>query len=181
MNTFLKGQDKIVCIVGESGSGKSTIARDLQRYGLTEIKSYSTRDPRFKGEDTHVFISDLDSKMMLAHENIIAYTFFNGHSYFATYDQFIKNDIYVIDPYGVEFLSKKVGRENIMVVYIKTSLYKRFYRMWKERGLKAAFSRIQHDKKAFRYLDYDKKVVNNTLEDLFYAPLKIVRWIKVWG
>ena len=180
MSTYLQGQERIVCLVGKSGSGKSTIAKDLCRYGVTEVKSYTSREPRFEGEDTHIFISSAESALKLHQEEIIAYTRFDRHDYFATYDQFIENDIYVIDPAGVEFLSEKVGRENLMVVYIESSLSKRFCRMRKTIVFKTAIERIWHDRKAFRYLDYDKKIRNNSLADLFYAPIHIVRWIKVW-
>ncbi|AKC02702.1 guanylate kinase [Bacillus phage Stills] len=180
MTTFLKGQDRIVCLVGKSGTGKSTIAKDLERYGLSELKSYTSREPRFEGEDTHEFVTPVQSTVMVHNEEIIAYTRFDGHDYFATLDQMVENDIYVIDPAGVEFLSEKVGRENIMVIYIESSLWKRFRRMRKDRGFKHACQRIWHDRKAFQFIDYDKKIRNNNLCDLFYAPIHIVRWVKIW-
>lgn len=180
MNTFLKGQDRIVCLVGKSGCGKSTIAKELERYGLSELKSYTSRPKRFESEDTHEFITPVQSTVMLHEEEIIAHTRFDGHDYFGTLKQLVENDIYIIDPAGVEFLSTKVGRENIMVIYIEASLLKRFRRMRRDRGFKSACQRIWHDRKAFRFIDYDRKIKNNSICDLFYAPIHIVRWVKIW-
>ena len=53
----------IVLIVGESGSGKSTICDELtKRYGLKQVKSYTTRPRRSEDEDGHTFISDEEFK-----------------------------------------------------------------------------------------------------------------------
>lgn len=46
-----------IILVGKSGSGKSSIAAALaSNYGFKEIKTYTTRPPRFEGEDTHTFV-----------------------------------------------------------------------------------------------------------------------------
>lgn len=107
----------IVLIVGESGSGKSTICDELtKRYGLKQVKSYTTRPRRNEDEDGHTFISDEEFNKL---ENICAYTYFDNHHYCATREQVDNADLYIIDPYGIEyFMSKYDGRKIPMVVYI---------------------------------------------------------------
>jgi len=49
----------IICIVGESGAGKTMLAQYLEsQYGITSIKSHTTRAPRFEGESEYTFVDD---------------------------------------------------------------------------------------------------------------------------
>ena len=48
----------IFCLVGKSGSGKTTIANKLfDRYGYTQIASYTTRPPRSENDTDHTYVS----------------------------------------------------------------------------------------------------------------------------
>lgn len=122
----------IVLIVGESGSGKSTICDELnKRYGLKQVKSYTTRPRRSEDEDGHTFISEEEFNKL---ENICAYTYFDNHRYCATKEQVDNADLYIIDPYGIGyFMEKYNGRKIPMVVYIHADKRIRRKRM-KKRG-----------------------------------------------
>jgi hypothetical protein len=71
----------MILIIGRSGSGKDFLARELAKNGLSQVKSYTTRPPRYEGEDTHIFISAEEASRT---EGKIATTVINGYEYFAT-------------------------------------------------------------------------------------------------
>lgn len=136
--------------MGESGSGKDTIAEILKLdYGFTPLKSYTTRHPRYEGENTHIFVTPQD----FAHlHNKVAFTSYNGHVYCATEDQVNNSDIYVIDPDGVNYMKGHYkGQKEIICVYIKVSPIKRFWRMLcRGDGIRESYGRIKNDKVAFK-------------------------------
>lgn len=120
--------NNIFLIVGCSGSGKTTITEQLeQRYGLKSIQSYTTRPPRFDGETGHIFISDEEFDKLT---DIVAYTEFAGNRYCATAEQVEQNDLYVIDPKGVEYFKQSYkGEKQIKVIYIESNVTTRYERM----------------------------------------------------
>lgn len=137
--------------MGESGSGKDTIAEILRLdFGLTSLISYTTRPPRYKGENTHIFITDEEFVKL---KNIVAYTEFNGYKYCATSEQVDNNDVYVIDPDGVIFFKECYkGDKEVFVVYLRVGMLTRFWRMIKRGdGIKAAWNRIKYDKEKFLF------------------------------
>lgn len=140
----------IVLIVGESGSGKSTICDELtKRYGLKQVKSYTTRPRRSEDEDGHTFINDEQFDNL---EDICAYTLFDGHRYCATKEQIDNSDLYIIDPKGIEyFMAHYNGRKIPMVVYIHAVDWNRKKRMI-ERGddIESVNRRIKNDEIEFK-------------------------------
>lgn len=142
----------IILLVGKSGSGKSAVCRELyERYGLSSIESYTTRPMRYPNEKGHVFISDEEFDEL---ENIIAYTEFNGYRYCATDEQIMENDIYIIDPAGIEFFDENYhGAKKPIVIYLDVDEETCFERMLKDRGLNEATERLINDAKAFKDAD----------------------------
>lgn len=141
-------KNKIVCLVGESGAGKTHLYEILRSRGWNVLDSLTTRPPRFPNELGHIFITQ--DEFNAIRDDLVAYTKFNNYEYGATKQQFKECQFYVIDPDGVECLSKKIGRENFTVVYICVSEDVRFERMLKERGDVPAIRRINHDREKFR-------------------------------
>ena len=143
----------IVLIVGESGSGKATICDELtKRYGLKQVKSYTTRPRRSENEGGRTFISDEEFDKL---EDICAYTYFDGYRYCATREQIDNSDLYIIDPHGIEYFIKEYnGRKIPMVVYIYADKRTRRKRMEK-RGDKEykIRQRIINDESAFANVD----------------------------
>lgn len=119
---------KILLIVGKSGSGKSFIASCLEKlYGWKSVISYTTRKPRFDGETGHIFVQEKD---MPSKDEMVAYTEFNGHKYWATQAQVEESQIYIIDPKGVETFKKHYkGSKDVIVFYIDCDIVERFNRM----------------------------------------------------
>jgi len=143
----------IVLLMGKSGSGKSTIAQVLEeKYGWTQIHSYTTRAPRYPGEQGHIFISDIEFNQLT---DMVAYTNFAGNKYCATAQQVEENQVYVIDPDGCEyFLQAYHGNKLVLPIGILCEEEKLFDRMIARGDSFAnASARIEHDKKKFAKLE----------------------------
>lgn len=165
--------DRIVCLIGESGSGKSTIAEELEKKGYNYIQSYTTRPKRHENEKGHIFVDKLPEGVLVEKglicrstapgENIIAYTHFNNHHYWATSEQYKGkgNSVYVIDPKGVKDLKMElwgdcfIGEIDIIAVYLKVDESKRVNRLGSRDGEEKAFERIMHDREKFRVVECD--------------------------
>lgn len=167
--------DKIICIVGESGSGKTTLCELLSTQGYNYIESYTDRPKRHENERGHIFIST--EEVDKYKNDMIAYTYFNNHHYFATRSQYKGKGIslYIIDPYGIEVLKKKITDAEIMAIYLKTDEIVRYTRMARTRSVESAQERIEHDKKAFEIVQCDYVIDNNgKLEDTIEKIKKII-------
>ena len=110
-------------ICGRTGTGKDTLQDILvNRYGWKSVKSYTTRKPRYKGEDTHIFISH-EEAAKIPKEDKVAVTYIkNGDiedEYFATRKQVAEADCYIIDPIGIEKLAKNMPEENFVIIYMR--------------------------------------------------------------
>jgi guanylate kinase len=160
--------NKIICLVGKSGSGKTSIANKLEeRYGLKQIKSYTTRPPRQINEDSHTFVNQDEFNTLRC--DLVAYTLFNNFEYGATSKQIDSHELYVVDWNGVKELKEKYkGNKKIITIYIDVHEIELIKRMT-ARGdsLDKALERALHDLKAFNgvkfYCDY--VVTNYFLND----------------
>jgi guanylate kinase len=146
-----------VLLVGKSGSGKDTVQDYLvSKYGLKPLLSYTTRKKRFSEENTHTFITVQEYEDLKRHEEIIAYTFYNGNHYFATKKQFEEADIYIIDLDGVEYISKlNLELETpYIVIYLDVPEDIRRQRMEARNDDTTAIEeRLQYDEDAFREIN----------------------------
>ena len=172
----------IFLIVGCSGSGKTTITEQLeQKYGLKSIQSYTTRKPRYEGETGHIFISDEEFDKLT---DMVAYTEFAGNRYCATAEQVENNDLYIIDPKGVDFFMKAYkGSKTPKIIFISSNLTTRYERMVgraetkgksHQEAIESSLARIANDAEEFydyiqgqAWLDYVcKNNGNDKLEDV---------------
>lgn len=123
--------------VGPSASGKTTMANELEKrtrilkdgdyIADKQVRSYTTRAPRYTNEDGHIFISKQEFDKL---ENIIAYTEYNGYHYCATKDQLDEATIYVVDVDGVDtLLSKYTTERPIHIWYFDAPVPRRIDRM----------------------------------------------------
>lgn len=169
--------DKFLLLVGKSGSGKDTIARKLcDEFGLIQLKSYTTRRPRYFGEDTHTFVSELPDESDTVKR--VAYTHFNGHEYCATNEQVDNSDIFIVDPDGVlYFMEHYQGDKKPVVVYIDMPWTVRLSRMiGRKDGVIKAIKRIVHDHFKFKSMDMIPAMYATTskLSDLNALSIAIV-------
>ena len=172
----------IFLIVGCSGSGKTTITEQLeQKYGLKSIQSYTTRKPRYEGETGHIFISDEEFNKLT---DMVAYTEFAGNRYCATAEQVENNDLYIIDPKGVDFFMKAYkGSKTPKIIFISSNLTTRYERMVgraetkgksHQEAIESSLTRIVNDAGEFydyiqgqAWVDYVcKNNSNDKLEDI---------------
>jgi guanylate kinase len=117
--------------VGPSASGKTSVADALEKFGYTQLKSYTTRIPRYDGENNHIFVTKEEFDKL---ENKIAYTEYNDNFYCATKDQLDQVNIYVVDISGVHTLLENYGNQRkIYILYFDASVKTRIERMV-ERG-----------------------------------------------
>lgn len=152
--------NRILLLIGASGSGKSTVARYLcEQYGLRQIDSYTTRPPRYRGESGHIFITDEEFDQL---QDFVGYTLYNGHRYGATAQQVEENDIYVIDPAGVEFFRTAYhGDKQVFVVELIVDEEERKRRMLERGdGESKTAERISYDADMFPYSGADLYLTN---------------------
>ena len=155
----------LLLVLGASGSGKSTLCAELEkRYGLKSIPSYTTRKPRFEGEQGHTFITEDEFDKL---KDILAYAKTDNCRYAVT-KEMLENEeysIYVIDMTGLKYLYEHYhGDRPLISVFIQCSAPYRFKHMmdredsrpYHER-LAAAIDRIEHDSLEFNKTD----VMNN--------------------
>lgn len=154
--------EKIILLCGKSGCGKSTISEILQTKGLKVIQSFTTRPKRTPNEQGHIFISKEDFDCL---HDYVAYTKFNGYEYCATERQVENNDIYIVDPKGIEYFFKHYnGFKKPVVIQIKTNTFRLIRNMRKRQdSWKSIISRLLNDAKMFKNIDKlsDAIILNN--------------------
>ena len=109
----------MLLIVGRTCTGKDTLTRELEKNGMSSVKSYTTRPKRFETENTHIFITKEQSEKI---NDKVATTNINGYEYFATNTQVKTNDIYIIDPNGLYELIKNCSDSDFSVVYVSADV-----------------------------------------------------------
>ena len=139
----------LLLLIGPSGSGKTTIANRLEeKYGLKQIRSYTTRPKRNENEDSHTFITEEEFMIL---KNLMAYTEYNGYRYGATLRQIEDCDIYVVDVPGVRtFLKNYKGNKKVIAVCLKVDEQVALDRM-EQRGdsMFQRYQRLKTDDKEF--------------------------------
>lgn len=107
-------------ILGRSGTGKDTLRSCLESYlGWKFVKSYTTRKPRYAGENTHAFVSETEAKSI---SGKVAQTKIKNSSkqdwYFATEQQVRDCDAYIVDPFGLYQILTNMPFGKFSVIYI---------------------------------------------------------------
>lgn len=171
----------LLCIMGRTASGKDTLVNKLcERTGLRQIISYTTRERRLNEGDTHIFISDKEYQALEDANQIATFTQIGPYKYCCTVEQLYQNDVYVIDPIGVQHLRElNVPNLRIVTIYINTPDEIR-----KERALnqrrddRLTFMKRDLDERAqfremLRNADFDYAISNIDVAKAY----SILRWI----
>lgn len=161
----------LILVIGRTSSGKTELTKQVARkYGLTVLKSYTTRPPRKEElemglENTdHIFISEEEYQAL---HDIVAETTINGYQYCTTESELERSDFYVIDPNGVEYLQRMAGGKfHLVQFYIYADEEIRQNRSAKRSGSVSAFQmRARSEDQQFQaYEDankYDIIIYNN--------------------
>ncbi|MFN2926553.1 hypothetical protein ACKX2L_06460 [Lachnospiraceae bacterium YH-ros2228] len=108
----------MLCILGRSGAGKDTLAMRIEeKYGLDRVISYTTRPKRQGETGTHLFVTKEEADRLT---DRAAETKIGEYEYFTTEDQIDNCDIYVIDPIGLDQLTKRFPDRNFLAVYVSS-------------------------------------------------------------
>ena len=103
-------------IVGRSATGKDALARCLaEEYGMTQVKTFTTRKRRSKDENTHFFIAP---ELMDAVTDKIAETNIDGNLYFASVSQIEECDICIVDPSGCRDILNRMPNTEFTLIYM---------------------------------------------------------------
>lgn len=171
----------LLCVMGRTACGKDSLVNKLcERTGLKSIVSYTTRPRRVNEGDTHIFTTKEVYEQMKADGNVAAYTEIAGNIYWTTVDQLYENDVYIIDPLGVNTLRElNLPNLRLVTVYINTPDDVREYRALQHRG---------DDKAKFRTRDFAERgqfrdMLKNAEFDYsvsnidFAKAYSVLRWI----
>ena len=173
----------LIILFGESGSGKSSIAEALcEEYQLKEVKTYTTRQPRFEGENTHIFTTKDEYDKLKEKGSIVAETCFAGNYYFTTIEQLENSDIVVWDIDGIKCFDEIENHRPYMAFYIKVSKESRCQRM-KERGDSIANikARLEHDANKFCLSDLNKYYVIDNEKEINESVNEIYRLVQYYS
>ena len=127
----------VYCILGRTSSGKSEIVRQAaKKLNMKVLKSYTTRVRReneTEEDSDHIFIhSDEVEKYR---PDMVAYTDRVGYCSFATKEQLLNSDFYVINPTGYYELKLKTKDMDIKFVPIYITVpYRTLIERSKKRG-----------------------------------------------
>ena len=114
----------VYCVLGRTGSGKSTITQKAaNNLNMKVLKSYTTRQRRENETDEncdHIFISS--NEVEKYRNDMIAYTDRVGYCNFATKQQLLDNDFYIINPTGYYELKLKTKDMDIELVTIMVNV-----------------------------------------------------------
>lgn len=159
-------------VLGRTASGKSTIVKNAaEKLNMTVLKSYCTRPPRNGESDTdHIFVKPEDVEKYT--DDMIAYTDkIDEYERFATLEQFLKSDFYIIDPVGVQYLkSLNIPNVELVEIYIRVPTMELAKRA-KKRGDKMTDFDKRFYEENDQFTEYEKEqkfkwhVLNNTTID----------------
>lgn len=181
MESKLYNTKNLYLIVGPSGIGKTSIIKGLEKeHNLIPVKSYTTREPRFDGEDGYTFISAEEFSKL---GEVLAYTLFAGNEYGVTVDKLNKGDVYIVDITGVHYLKKHYSDRPIKVLGLTCSPKILEERM-RNRGdsEENIIKRLKNDKAAFAGLsgvidsELDVTPYDNNIEALVERVYKWIIW-----
>lgn len=140
----------LLCVMGRTACGKDSLVNKLcERTGLKSIVSYTTRPQRVNEGDTHIFTTKETYEQMKLDGNVAAYTEIAGNFYWTTVDQLYDNDVYIIDPIGVQTLRDlNLPNLRLVTVFVNTPDEVRQQRALQQRG---------DDKSKFRTRDFSER------------------------
>jgi guanylate kinase len=171
----------LLCLMGKTASGKDTLANKLcERSGLRQVISYTTRERRVNEGDTHIFISDEEYQNLEYSGQIAAFTQIGPYKYCCTINQLYENDIYVIDPVGVQHLRElNLPNLRLVTIYVNTPDDLRKERALNKRGddrltfMKRDIAEREQFRTMLRNADFDYAISNIDVSRAY----SVLRWI----
>lgn len=153
---------------------------------LSMVVSYATR-PMREGETNgveHWFITNEEADKLLADkDNVIAYTEIGDKRYFTTTECFDKDNVYIIDPKGIEYMKEHLKDKVIKVIYVYAPDKVREARAkTRSDSLETFYKRSADENEQFTNFElthahYDL-FINNKDDDLQYSVERVVDFIR---
>lgn len=190
-------KNKLFVLVGESGSGKSTIEKEIHRLGLAKkVVSCTTREARsneIDGED-YWFINGDIFHIYLRQGQFLEHSSYNGWKYGLNKNDVkldVENHVCVVNPNGLDELTKKLGEENIISIYIKRDDKKRVIGSLQRDNrndfdfvLSETFRRYNNDKNDFKNVEEKVNYVidnNGEIEEALeqFAKIMVKEGVKI--
>jgi guanylate kinase len=114
---------KIFCLLGKSAAGKSSIEKILEQMGHKRIISSTSRPKREKEVDgmDYYFITEQEFAEGLLNDEYYENTIYNNWHYCISkknLDLYNHDYIVVVEPHGYAMLQEKLGKENVIGIYI---------------------------------------------------------------
>ena len=167
--------------MGRTAGGKDTLANKLcERTGLRQVISYTTRERRVNEGDTHIFITDEEYQTLEDSGRIAAFTKIGPYKYCCTIEQLYDNDVYVIDPEGVQHLRElNLPNLKLITVYVNTPDDIRKDRALNKRGddrltfMKRDMAERDQFRTMLRNADFDYAISNIDVAKAY----SVLRWI----
>lgn len=158
-----------VLIVGRTATGKDYLANELKSRGMTLLKSHTTRPKRSDDEDTHTFITN-EEYDAIDKSTVVAHTEINGNKYFATKDDVLNCDVYIIDVNGLRQISESMPDTPVIVVYMTANEKERKKRFIKRSGLdeNKAFKEYEErtESENAQFSEFEKILADNELSKI---------------
>ena len=104
-------------ILGRTASGKDTLRHELERRGVSFVKTATDRPMREnESDDAHEFLSTED--MDAVFDTLVATTVVNGHRYGFTREAYEAADAVIVDPKGMDDVVKAFPDEPVVLTYV---------------------------------------------------------------
>lgn len=173
----------VYCVLGRTSSGKSEIVKNTSnQLGMRILKSYTTRGRRVNETEEnsdHIFIHPDEVEKYKS--DMVAYTERVGYCSFATKQQLLESDFYIINPTGYYELKLKTKDMNVELVLIYvtvpySTLVKRAknrgdFESWKENYIKESEEFSQFEKS--NLIDY--RILNDgNINDSVEKMIRII-------
>ena len=158
-----------VLIVGRTATGKDYLANELKSRSMTLLKSHTTRPKRSDDEDTHTFITN-EEYDAIDKSTVVAHTEINGNKYFATKDDVLNCDVYIIDVNGLRQISESMPDTPVIVVHMTANEEERKKRFIKRSGLDENKALKEYEERTesenAQFSEFEKILADNELSKI---------------
>lgn len=156
----------IYLILGRTSTGKDTLGNLLEKEGINQIISKTTRKKRNE-EDKHIFVDE--NTYNSEKENILTETIIDENHYYITNDMLKDDSFYIIDPEGAKKLIERTPDKTYYIFYVnvkdKNIRQERFLNRDQNTTIEDFNKRDNSEDKMFRKFESD--IANNVVYDNF--------------
>jgi len=114
-------------LMNEYGDKYNKLMKNIK---FNPIVSYTTRPMRDSETEglEHYFITNDEADKLLSTNDTLAYTEINNYKYFTLKEQLKDQNVYIIDPTGIEDISNRYPDIEKVIIYVSSNYQNRKYR-----------------------------------------------------